>query len=89
MPPIDRPDARFNQFAYRKICKHAAQRLFGDRKQTKQLAYRHARLPRDEIQGTVMRSAKPVTRQFSIDAPRQVAIAEIQKFDATPDFAFA
>src|SRR3546814_19114873 len=72
-----------------KVIQYAPERLFGDCQQFQQFADRHARLARDKIKCSMVRTAKYLLRQRLVDGPRHVAVAEVKQLDSAPDFVFA
>ena len=71
------------------FAEHAAQRLLGDIEQAEQIRHRHAGLARDEIKCAVMRPSESMRGEQVVRALDQIGIAEIEQFDAAPDFRFA
>src|SRR3546814_14998264 len=59
-----------------KVIKYAPERLFGDCQQFQQFADRQARLARDKIKCSMVRTAQSLLRQRLVDGPRHVAVAE-------------
>src|SRR3546814_14694274 len=68
---------------------YAPERLFGDCQQFQQFADRQARLARDKIKCSMVRTAKSLLRQRLVDGARRVAVAEVKQLDSAPDFVFA
>src|SRR3546814_8751456 len=72
-----------------KVIQYAPERLFGDCQQFQQFADCQARLARDKIKCSMVRTAKSLLRQRLVNGPRHVAVAEVKQPDSAPDFVFA
>src|SRR3546814_18196445 len=72
-----------------KVIKYAPERMFGDCQQFQQFADSQARLARDKIQCSMVRTAQSLLRQRLVDGTRHVAVAEVNQLDYGPDFCVA
>jgi len=89
LAPVARADGLLDQSAQLEIAEDAAQRLFGDVEQGKQVADCQTRPARDEVQRAVMRAAKPLCGQVDVGPFDHVAVAEVEQLDSPPDLGLA
>ncbi len=89
LPAIRTPCADNDKVPFGQRIQHPRQALLGDAQRRQQIRHRHSRSPRDEMQRTVMRTAKPGLFQHWVHDAGEITPGEKKHVLCQPDLFFS